>query len=116
MSKTPWEDVTTPGSPIRRRMRLNTANKHTIEFHSQQEYGDILKHNVDKRLADRSSSSLWNGQEWVHVAEIPLLELERWAKEENIDFFRWNEEDKAKIIKRLNDSGYSKLRTAEGRI
>jgi hypothetical protein len=116
MAHTPWEDVSAEGSPIRRRMRLNTTGKHAVEFHAEQDCSEILKANVDLQNEDNFSGSLWNGRGWVKVASIPMIVLEKWAQEDNIDFMRWNEEDKAKTMLRLNDKEYSKLRTAPGKI
>jgi len=113
---TPWEDISTPGTGVSRKMRLNTHGKHTIEFSVEQECEEILDINKALRNVDNSSGSLWNGQEWVRVAQIPVALIEKWAKEEDINFYRWNDEDKARIMRRLNDNSWSDLRTAPGRI
>ncbi len=113
---TPWEDISQPGSGISRRMRLNMHGKPALEFHAEQDCTEILEINKALMNEDNSSGSLWAGRDWVRVAQIPLLTLEKWRKEDGIDWFRWNDEDKAKIIARLNDNSYSKLRTAPGRI
>ena len=52
----------------------------------------------------------------MRVAQVPLALLEKWMVEDDIDFYRWNDDDKARIMRRLNDNDYSKLRTAPGRI
>jgi hypothetical protein len=115
---TPWEDVTPEGSPIRRRMRLNTEGRHSIETHDTQNCDEILAENRESLNLNRENfgGSLWNGRGWVKVASIPMILIEKWAAEDDINFMRWNEEDKAKVMRRLNDNEYSKLRTAPGRI
>jgi hypothetical protein len=97
-------------------MRLNMSGKPTVEFRSEQDVTDILDINQALYNQDNFSGSLWDGNSMVLVAQIPYITLDQWAQEDDINFMRWNEEDKAKIIKRLNDPSWKKLRTAPGRI
>jgi hypothetical protein len=77
---------------------------------------DCLSLNKAFLNTDRASSSLWNGGDYVKVASIPLEIIERWYKEDGINFYRANDEDKARLIKKLNDGEYNKLRTAPGEL
>ncbi len=113
---TPWEDISTPGYGIARHMRLNTTGKHSIEYKVEQDCEEILEINKALRNEDNFSGSLWAGRDYVHVAQIPLAMIEKWAIEDDINLLRWNDEDKAKIMRRLNDNEWSGLRTAPGRI
>lgn len=47
------------------------------------------------------------------VASIPPALVEKWLREEGFNLFTASE---AEIARRLNDSSYSKLRTAHGRV
>ncbi len=116
MSTSEWEILSDPGDSIRRGIRMTDSGRGTIEFRSEQDCTDILEINQAFRNQDNSSGSLWHGKDWVRVAQIPFIVLDKWAQEEDINFLRWNEEDKAKIMRRLNDSEWSKLRTAPGKI
>jgi hypothetical protein len=113
---TPWEDVSLPDSQIRRSMRINRHGRHAIEHHVTQECEEILEINKALLNEDNFSGSLWHGQSWIRVAQIPLAMLEKWMIEEDINFLRWNDDDKARIMRRLNDPSFRKLRTAPGRI
>ena len=115
---TPWEDVTLEDSLISRQMRINTLDNtnHSIEYRNTQNCDEILAINKALRNQDNFSGSLWNGSNWVRVAQLPLALLEQWAEEDDINFYRWNDDDKARIMRRLNDPSYSQLRTAPGRI
>lgn len=120
LPNTPWEDVSLPDSAVRRRMRLNTdAGKHRIEMQTEQDCTELLSLNTAMKNADNSSGSLWDGRSMVKVAEIPLALLEKWRTEEGIDFLRWNDEDKARLMRKIRDPDvgeFSKLRTSPGRI
>jgi hypothetical protein len=116
MSGTPWEDISTPDSLVKRQMRLNTDGRHSIEFKSEQDCSDILALNAAFANRDNASGSLWDGRSMVKVASIPLALIEKWQKEEDIDFMRFNDEDRVKLLAKLNDPQFKKLRTAPGRI
>ena len=117
MSYTPWEDVSLQDSLVRRRMRINASeSKPKIEFETYQDCEEILRDNQALFNRDNFSGSLWAGRGYVKVASIPMAMIEKWAKEDGINFLRFNDEDKAKLLKRLNDKDYSKLRTAPGRL
>jgi hypothetical protein len=114
MSRTPWEDISNPDEGVMRRMCLDTSDRHKVVFHAHQMCDDVLEQNAAFRNLDNFSGSLWDGRDYVRVAQIPLVMLEKWAREDDINFYRWNEQDKARLMKRLNDPDYSKLRTAPG--
>jgi len=105
-----------PGDPMKRKMKFDDIEKKLTIVAEQDNIDDILVLNKAFLNADRKSSALWNGADYVKVASIPLELLERWKIEEGIDFWRQSSEDKARITKKLNDGNFSKLRTAPGNI
>ena len=111
-----WEDVSLKDSGIVRRMRINPHGKKPIEWHVVQDCTEVLELNKALLNEDNFSGSLWNGSDWVRVAQIPLALLEKWMIEDDINFYRWNDDDKARIIRRLNDPEWRGLRTARGRL
>lgn len=113
---TGWEDVSFHGSPLRTQMTFDEADDKVVFRSCQPNIQDCLEMNQAFLNADRASSSLWAGRNWVRVGSIPMWLLEKWRLEDGIDFYRWNDEDKAKIVRRLNSNEYEKLRTAPGRI
>jgi len=115
---TPWEDVSAQDSEVVRKIRINTLDNanHSIEEHVAQDCTEVLEMNAALRNRDNFSGSLWAGRSWVQVAQIPFAVLEKWMIEEDIDFYRWNDEDKARIVRRLISNEWSGLRTAPGRI
>lgn len=99
---------------VKRRLFKDVENgREKVVIHSVQDIEPILESN--KRLMNANgsgTSSYWQGREYVLIGRIPLIELDRWAKQ-GLDY---TNPDDWKIIKRLlNDSDYSKLRTAPGR-
>jgi len=109
-----WRDITLPNSPLRRSFKFNASdNSYTIRT-DQPNLVDCLSLNKAFLNSDRNSSSLWNGGDYVKVASIPLEVIEKWHKEEGINFYRANDEDKARLLNKLNDSTYNKFRTAKG--
>ena len=113
---TPWEDVSQKDSEVVRRIRINKHGRHAIEEHVHQDCTDVLEMNKALRNRDNFSGSLWAGGDWIRVAQIPFVILEKWMLEDDINFFRWNDEDKARMMRRLNDPSWRGLRTAPGRI
>ncbi len=111
-----WEDISLKDSLITRRLRVNPHGKKPVEWHVEQDCQEILEMNRALRNEDNFSGSLWAGRDWVRVAQIPLVILEKWMYEDDINFYRWNDDDKARLMKRLNDPEWSGLRTAPGRI
>ena len=105
-----------PGDPMKRKMRWDDIDKTLTIVTEQNNIGDILTMNKAFLNADRATSSLWNGGEFVKVAEVPYELLEKWAIEENINIWRGNDDDKAAITKKLNDGEFAALRTAPGRM
>jgi hypothetical protein len=76
---------------------------------------DILDKNM--AAANESIDGKYNDPSgWTKVASIPLWLIEKWKIEEGIDFNRWNEDDKARIMRKLNDPEYLKLRTRKGKL
>ena len=113
---TPWEDVSLPDSNLRRKMRINKHGKHSIEIRTEQDCADVIELNTKLRNRDNFSGSLWAGRQYVKIASIPLIEVERMLKEEGINLLRSNDEDKARLARKLNDPSFSKWRTAPGRV
>lgn len=111
-----WEDFSLPDSPIRRSIGFDDDTHQIIVRSMQPGIEEILAANRDELLVDRTSSSLWGGRNYVKVASLPLWLIEQWRVEDGIDFLRWNAEDKARVMKRLNDRDFDRLRTAPGRI
>jgi hypothetical protein len=110
-----WEDITHAGSPIRRQIGLDTVENKIVTRACQPNINECLEQN-EKEFNETIDGPFNRGgpDAWTKVASIPLWLLEKWKVEEGIDFYRWNEEDKAKIIRKLNDRDYLKLRTAKG--
>lgn len=109
-----WRDMTPPNSSLRRSFKFNPSdNSYTIRT-DQPNMVDCLSLNKAFLNTERASSSLWNGGDYVRVASIPLEIIEMWYKDEGINFYRANDEDKARLLKKLNDGEYNKLRTAPG--
>lgn len=108
-----WEDFTYAGSPIRRAMTIENGNLTTV---CQQ---DNIQDCLDANVADHNETTDGNynaASGWTKVASIPLWLLEKWKTEEGLDWYRWNEDDKVGIIRKLNDIEYLKLRTRKGKI
>ena len=118
---TRWEDFTFAGSPIKRRIGFDSVEQKIVFESNQPNLQECLDMNRALANADRKSTRLWQPGDdeanYVKVASIPLHVLERWKVEEDIDFLRWNEDDKARITRRLNDfNEWGDLRTAPGQI
>ena len=95
---------------VAQRVYLDTSQEQVI-VQSTQEYGDVLAWNKALFNARNAKSKLWNKNEWVLVARIPLITLDQWSQR-GLNY--WNPDD-WKIIKRmLNSSEWSGLRTAHG--
>jgi len=97
---------------VARRVYLDTARENVI-VRSEQEYGEILAFNRACFNAHAPSAPLWNKNGWVKIASIPLVLIDLW-KQRGLDFFDPN--DWPILIRILNDSEWSHLRTAPGRI
>jgi hypothetical protein len=112
-----WEDFSFPGSPIRRQIGLDMSERKIVTRSWQPDMDKILESNEKKYNETIDGPYNRNGPDgWTHVACIPLWLLEKWRVEEGIDFYRWNEDDKARLMQKLNDRDYLKLRTAKGKI
>jgi len=81
--------------------------------HTQQDVEDILRRNRALYNAERRTTALRPGDEWRHVASIPLVVVESWAKD---GAKLWESNDWRIIRRLLNDGDWSGLRTAPGRI
>jgi len=111
-----WQTLSDdPNDPMKRKMKFDDVEKKLVVRTEQDNIQDILAMNKAWKNAERKSSALWNGSDYVKVASIPLEVIEQWHKE-GINFYRQSDEDKARISMKLNDSEYSHLRTAPGRI
>ena len=112
-----WQSLTNdPSDPMKRKMKWDSVEKRMTIVTEQENLQESLTMNKAFLNAERKSSALWNGSDYVKVASIPYEVLEKWYFEEGINFWRQSEEDKARISKKLNDGEYSYLRTAPGRI
>jgi hypothetical protein len=108
-----WETVSDDGNPFRTRVRVNTVGDVEVEY-DQTNMREVLDVNVALQNAERPSSSLWGGRDHVHVARIPEELIHAWSRE-GINFYRWNEQDKARVMAKLNDPDFQRLRTDRAR-
>ena len=109
-----WQTIS-EGNPFSTKIKVHTNGTFTIK-NEQENMTEILE--VNKALANREkrSTSLWGNQTHVHVARIPEELIMKWWVEEEINFYRCNDEDRARLLAKLNDSDYSALRVAGGRL
>lgn len=109
-----WQTIS-EGNPFSTKIKVHTNGTFTIK-NEQENMTEILE--VNKALANREkrSTSLWGNQTSVHVARIPEELIMKWWVEEGINFYRCNDEDRARLLAKLNDSDYSNLRVAGGRL
>ena len=99
---------------IRRRLYMDhDAGKPVLVQHTSQECEDILRRNKALFNAERRTTALRGEDEWRHVASIPLAIVEQWGKQ---GAWIWKNDDWKLIRRMLNDSDWSALRTAPGRI
>lgn len=112
-----WEDISLPGSAMRRQIGLDTTDHKIVTRVRQDNIQEILDQNQRMRNDHTDGQFNRNGPDgWTMVAQIPLWLLEKWRVEEGIDYYRWNEDDKARIMRKLNDTEYLALRTSKGKI
>lgn len=104
-----WETVSTPENPFKTKMRISSNGSLEVEY-DQTNMSEVLDVNVALQNADSHTSSLWNDREAVHVARIPEEVIHQWHRE-GINFYRWNEQDRARVMAKLNDGDFAKLRT-----
>lgn len=111
------EEMKNRGS-LRTKMKVETDGRTvTTQYDQDPEYiREMLELNTALNNADRRSTSLWDNRNLVHVARIPEELILKWQIEEGINFYRCNEEDRARLFAKLNDGEYQKLRTAPGHI
>lgn len=95
-----------------RRVYLDTARDNVI-VEQKQDVSGILALNRAMAQHYTPGSKLWNKEQFVHVASIPLILIDIWKKA-GIDFYDPN--DFPIIIRLLNSNDYSKLRIAGGKI
>jgi hypothetical protein len=107
-----WETVSEAENPFKTKMRIATNGDLEVEY-DQTNMSEVLDINVALQNADRGTSSLWSGRDYVHAARIPNEVLHQWMRE-GVNFFRWNEQDRARVMQKLNDADFSKLRTDTG--
>lgn len=101
-------------SAIRRRVFIDTQDgRDKIVFASDQDVSEIVAAN--KRLMNlegSGESTLWKNRQYVRIASIPNIVIEQWMQQ-GLNFYDPNDWP---ILKRLiNDSEFSKFRTAPGR-
>lgn len=112
-----WEDFTFAGSPIKRQIGLDMTDRKIVTRARQENIQDCIEANKAEYNAHTDGPFNRNGADgWTKVASIPLWLLEKWKKEEGIDFYRGNEDDMARIMRKLNDPEYCLLRTSRGKI
>jgi len=113
-----WHDMTIAGDGyMRTKARINGDDTMTIRHEQDPAHvAEVLSMNVALNNRDRRSTSLWDNRNFVHVARIPEELIIRWQIEEGINFYRCNEDDRARLFAKLNDSEYRQLRTGPGRI
>jgi hypothetical protein len=110
-----WQTISDAGNPYKTKMKIEPNGGVTVE-NEQTNMSEILKVNRALSTRDRKSSSLFGGENKVLVARIPEIYIERWLREEGLNFYRLNEEDKARLFAKLNDPEWSGFRTAPGKI
>jgi hypothetical protein len=110
-----WQTISDPISPYKTKVRIEAGGKMVVRT-EQENISEILQVNRALATRERKSTSLFGGENKVLVARIPEIFIERWLREENLNFYRLNEEDKARLFAKLNDSEWSGFRTAPGRI
>lgn len=100
---------------IRRRIYLDhdRDGRRVVVQHTSQDVEDILRRNRALFNAERGTTALRPGDEWRHVASIPLAVVESWGKR---GAWLWESNDWRIIRRMLNDSEWQSLRTAPGRI
>lgn len=78
-----------------------------------QDVGSFIEHN--KRLQNNPNYKQ-NGmkKEFLHVAHIPNIIIEKWLKEEGINVFK--KQDRERVRKKLNDPDWKYLRTTPGKV
>ena len=103
------------GNPFSTKMKVHTNGTFTIK-NEQENMTEILEVNRALLNHDKRTTSLWGDRTHVHVARIPEELIVKWYVEEGINFYRCNDEDRARLLAKLNDADYSKLRVAGGRI
>ena len=107
-------DFTTPGSPLKRRLKFSGIEGLVMET-SQPNMHRCIEVNKALLNRDRPTSQLRPGESWALVARIPLWLIEKWRVEEGVDFFNPDHQDA--IAKKINDfHTYGDLRTAPGRV
>ena len=90
-----WETVSAPGNPFKITTRV-AANGDIETEYNQTNMSEILQVNTALQNEEKRSSALWNGRDHVHVARIPEEIIHGWARE-GINFYRWNEQDRARV-------------------
>lgn len=89
-----------------------TAHEDTLIVERTQDVQAILDDN--KRQFNDTPEFGKFGGDMTKVASIPLVVLEKWQKEEGLNYL--NKEDWPKIMAKLNDGDYKLLRTYNGKI
>lgn len=101
-----------PEIGIRRTMHWDDSEKKLI-IQNTQDDSHILDWNRALYNAERSSSSLWGGRDYVKVASIPNNIVEDWMRK-GVSIY--TKEGRAKILAWISGNEFSALRTAPGRL
>lgn len=105
-----WRDITSsPDNPFKTKMRVSSNGLVDLEY-TQTNMNEVLEVNTALQNEEKRSSALWGGRDHVHVARIPEEVIHQWHRE-GINIYRWNEEDRARAMSKLNDPSFSKFRT-----
>lgn len=110
-----WQDFTSPGTGMRRKMKLDPVTSDLVVCSEQENMSELLQLNQAFLNADRNTSSLWGGRSMVRVASIPLELVEEWRKK-GLDLLKQDPDVIAKCLSMLSSNEYEKLRTAPGRL
>lgn len=102
-------------SAIRRRVFPSVeAGREVIVVEQEQDVEPVIRVNHETMMANGvGRTSFWQGREWVKVAEIPNILIDQWHAQ-GLNFYDPNDWPIVRML--LNDSEWSKLRTAPGRL
>jgi hypothetical protein len=107
-------DISDPGSAVVRQVGFDESSRKTVITASQPNEQECLSFNRALFNAERTTSALCPGDAMVLVARVPLILIEKWRREEGLDYF--NPAHQPRLLARFNSNEYSALRTAPGRL
>jgi len=80
--------------------------------HSRQDVEPLLERNV--RFQNSGLDGYTPSRDWQQVASIPTILIEKWYKEEGLEW--WNTAHTGRLLQKLDDPDLSKLRTGTGHL